>query len=704
MKKNSAVDTAATDRHAERASAASDHGLRRRASDAMRLSPVRRFFYECLVMVALLPWVLVWLSARDGLWHADALVHDLMLAQGSHPAGQDIVVVSMDDPCPPNRTHCAALSMRYRELLDHLRDQPPRAVLLDTGPLNASEVEGLRHIARARMDAGGAPTHLLHSPTPAGRPAWSDIDRDGLTRGIRPWRHTAQGLEQHPAVDALGLGTPSEHWPEHIDLRWRTGAEAGYPTLSYAGLLLGQHPAPALRDKLVVAGPRFSGAALPPWLVRVGTSIQTLTPTDALAQVVDNLARQRWVRPVGPVWHWLWVAVPLWAALWLTRRWPERLAPLLTGLGALTVGASGYALAAHRLWLPVATPLAGLLLFQLLWNWRRGVALGQVFKRRIERLEAVLAQAPGERDPRAAVPPAAPSRRRLGQARPQVEVLDDTLGRLEAQHQIQRRMQQQRDRWLAFLSHDLRAPQSNILSLLELHENGVEGMSNERLFSGVRVQVDRTLRLAEGFVDLLRAESDHLKLQPCSLGSLTVEAVDRCWPQAQAQQVTIVHRGADDGQGLVLGDPELLTRALVNMLGNAVRHSKEGDTVEVCVAHDADARQVAWSVRDRGPGMEPDQLSALVAALDSHTWMRPRPPAGVGQRGGQGLGLGLLVARTVVSRHQGELHAMAAPGQGSCFIVVLPAAAPPTRHTRLGQRWPPLRTENPPVGTRALQA
>lgn len=52
------------------------------------------------------------------------------------------------------------------------------------------------------------------------------------------------------------------------------------------------------------------------------------------------------------------------------------------------------------------------------------------------------------------------------------QVLDQTLARLEAQHQNQRRMRRQRDRWLALLSHDLRAPQSNILSLLERRQKG----------------------------------------------------------------------------------------------------------------------------------------------------------------------------------------------------------------------------------------
>jgi len=334
------------------------------------------------------------------------------------------------------------------------------------------------------------------------------------------------------------------------------------------------------------------------------------------------------------------------------------------------------------------------MLFQLFWSWRRGRMLSQVFGRRIERIEKALAEVPDDLDPRGQRPALEPIRRHL----PRMQVLDQTLARLEAQHQIQRRMQRQRDRWLAFLSHDLRAPQSNILSLLELRQEGVDGMDDERFYGSVRLQVDRTLRLAEGFVDLLRAESDRLKLQHCSLAMLATEAVDRCWPQARMRQVRIEQRSVDDDGGLMLADPELITRALVNLLSNAVRHCVVGGQVTLCVAHDLDGGQVLCTVRDEGEGLEEARLAHLLQALESHTWLRPSASPVPGR--GHGLGLGLLVARTVVSRHGGELSAWSAPGQGCTFAIVLPVApcAP------LSGEAPELSSGSPAAATRALLA
>lgn len=386
------------------------------------------------------------------------------------------------------------------------------------------------------------------------------------------------------------------------------------------------------------------------------------------------------------------LALPLWLLMLLTWRWPEALAAWVLLLSSALLGLSWAALVLKGWWWPVATPVAGLLLFQMVWSWRRGRALSQVFGRRIERIEKALADAPQDLDPRGLRPGPGQARRHLSR----MQVLDQTLARLEAQHQIQRRMQRQRDRWLAFLSHDLRAPQSNILSLLELRQEGVDGMDDQRFYGSLRLQVERTLRLAEGFVDLLRAESDRLNLQHCSLSALAVEAVDRCWPQARTRQVRIEQRSTGEDEGLLLADPELITRALVNLLNNAVRHCAAGGQVTLCVAHDAGGGQWLCTVRDDGEGLDEARLAQLLQAMDGHAGLRSGPVSGRAR----GLGLGLLVARTVVSRHGGELSAWSAPGQGCTFAIALPVAPREPQ----GGGAQALSSGSPAAATRALPA
>ncbi|MFC7409245.1 ATP-binding protein [Hydrogenophaga atypica] len=647
-------------------SGAPAHSLRRRASDMARLGPLRRYTYEVMAAAAVLPFLVAWLATQNGLWHANALAHDQWLAHDAPPTWAEVVVIALDETCPAHLIHCAALPMRRLELMERLKPHGPRSVIMD----------------------------IPSMPDTATLPA----DRDGIVRRLLPHAPGANTTTVHHAMQVLRLAPPRDGWPSELFLRWRA-TDQGPPVWTYADVLMDKLPPHALRNKLVVVGPRGGAQAGPPLLVRVGASTHTLPQPDAYAQVLDNLQHGRWVRHLPAGAALLWAALPLWLAAWLCLRRPEHTAQVVMSMGLATTTLSAYTLLQHGWWLPAATPLAGLVLFLLVCSWRRSQALSALFAHRIERLDKVLAQSPMDADPR--LQPLAPQvMDRAPQAK--VEVLDQALERLEAQHQIQRRLHQQRDRWLAFLSHDLRAPQSNILSLLELREHGVEGMTDERFYGGIRVQVDRTLRLAEGFVDLLRAESDTLNRRHGTLEHLAQEAVDRCWPQAQAAQVKIVQRGTSNEDGAFYGDPELLTRAMVNMLGNALRHSEPGSQVEVCVARDPHTHQVAWSVRDHGAGMEAQALADLLHALDTHTWVRPRGKTGGART--HGLGLGLLVAHTVVARHGGELHALAAPGEGCHFLMLLPPpdsgqAAPPPHHSS-----PTLSPENPRGATHALPA
>ena len=75
---------------------ASSIELRRRSSDSTRLSPLRRFTYECLAVAAVLPLLLAWLATQSGLWHANALIHDEWLARTQPPAWNGVVVIALD--------------------------------------------------------------------------------------------------------------------------------------------------------------------------------------------------------------------------------------------------------------------------------------------------------------------------------------------------------------------------------------------------------------------------------------------------------------------------------------------------------------------------------------------------------------------------------------------------------------------------------
>ena len=148
------------------------------------------------------------------------------------------------------------------------------------------------------------------------------------------------------------------------------------------------------------------------------------------------------------------------------------------------------------------------------------------------------------------------------------------------------------------------------------------------------------------------------------LGEVLLDAVDDLWPQSSARQIAVV-AAETDGEVLVEGDRALLTRALINLVDNAIKYSPAGARVD-CAVRIEDGQAVC-TVADQGEGMSPAQLANLFKRFH-----RVRP------KGGEridGVGLGLSFVHAVVQRHGGRIDCASTQGQGATFTVRLPLAS-----------------------------
>ncbi|MNQ23646.1 Alginate biosynthesis sensor protein KinB [compost metagenome] len=239
----------------------------------------------------------------------------------------------------------------------------------------------------------------------------------------------------------------------------------------------------------------------------------------------------------------------------------------------------------------------------------------------------------------------------------------------------EREAQRQRDEWRQFLSHDLRSPQVTILSILSMHPTADADMR-----SAIGREAERTLAMAEGFMDFALAESDDYRFADTHVGAVLLDARDQVWHYAQAHGVRVEAR-IDDAAGdtILRADGALLTRAIVNLLNNAIRHSPSGRRVELGMAIEpgadgADATSVRISVSDQGSGMTPGQLDALLHAPRGRR-APTVPEAAPGETKGTGtrrMGLGFSVVRAVVQKHNGTLGADSTPGAGTTVWLRLP--------------------------------
>ncbi|TFY88414.1 CHASE2 domain-containing protein [Pseudomonas kairouanensis] len=218
----------------------------------------------------------------------------------------------------------------------------------------------------------------------------------------------------------------------------------------------------------------------------------------------------------------------------------------------------------------------------------------------------------------------------------------------------EREAQQHRETMLRFLSHDLRAPHSAILALLDVH-NG-----ESPVYAQIEQQVRRALSLTESFVQLAKAEADGYHFQPTLFAMLVMDAFDQVAVIAQLKGIHLVHDLDEADEGMVSADQSLLTRALFNVLENAIKYSPSGTTVRL--SHTSTQGWLECRISDQGPGISTEDLPELFSQyrrFDS-------------SQGSEGLGLGLTMVKAVVERHSGRISCESVVDKGTTFRLELP--------------------------------
>ncbi|WP_333611253.1 ATP-binding protein, partial [Brevundimonas bullata] len=216
--------------------------------------------------------------------------------------------------------------------------------------------------------------------------------------------------------------------------------------------------------------------------------------------------------------------------------------------------------------------------------------------------------------------------------------------------------ERQREQALQLLSHDMRAPQVSILTLLEGRQDRADPAFERRIGDYAR----QTLDLAEGYVQLARAESQPYRSLVLDLGQVLMDAADTLWPQASAKGVTIQTPDSEE-EHLVQGDPALLRRLLTNLLDNALKYGPAGGVITCTLeGGEEDGRPTLIArIRDQGPGLSEEAQRRLFQ------------PFGHGDADARGSGLGLAFVRTVARRHGGQVIYEAGL-VGATFVLTLP--------------------------------
>jgi signal transduction histidine kinase len=214
---------------------------------------------------------------------------------------------------------------------------------------------------------------------------------------------------------------------------------------------------------------------------------------------------------------------------------------------------------------------------------------------------------------------------------------------------------------IATLSHHIKNILQGIRGGSYLIEEGLKGEDNDVVRRGWRIVEKNQERIGNLVMDMLTFSKDREpELLPANLNETVTDVVELMKPRAAEAQVQLVWQPRADLQPFSF-DADLLHRAILNVVTNAIDACEKRDAAQVEVAIDWSPgdRLVHIIVADNGEGIAPEDIKRIFSVFES-------------KKGSRGTGLGLPVSQKIMREHGGDIRVESTPGVGSRFYLELP--------------------------------
>ena len=230
------------------------------------------------------------------------------------------------------------------------------------------------------------------------------------------------------------------------------------------------------------------------------------------------------------------------------------------------------------------------------------------------------------------------------------------------------RRNEQHDSFINAVTHELKTPVASIRLYLQTLQT--RDLDEEKRREFYRIMLADSDRLLHTIEQVLRAGSAGSMWRRSARATLDLSEVTRDCVELSRTRFHLDRAALEyeqrtgDAKPLVLGDPEELKAAILNLIDNAIKYSTGDPRVRV-VLESPDPYRLAVRVTDQGVGISQAELKRVFRRFY-------RIPASVALRT-KGSGLGLFIVRSIAKRHGGKAFAESGgPGQGSTFTILLP--------------------------------
>ena len=214
-----------------------------------------------------------------------------------------------------------------------------------------------------------------------------------------------------------------------------------------------------------------------------------------------------------------------------------------------------------------------------------------------------------------------------------------------------------RRRFLSLLDHELKNPLTAIMAGLA----NLTSVDQQPTIDSVQTQVQRLSRLVADLRKLSDLETRTIELSRVSLPNLLKDVYELSKDRVRSQRIiTLTTPQAPWPLPDILADHDLLFLAIHNVIDNAIKFTKTGDTIEIRASEDGS--NVRIEIADTGPGIPADEIDQVWVELFR----------GKGARGIQGSGLGLALVQAIIRRHGGTVAIRSQIDKGTVITISLP--------------------------------